>query len=407
MTRAQTVTSTPRAPRIPHRGPLALLVGTHVFVDFHQGAVPAMLPFLVAERHYSYTAATGITLAATLLSSLVQPGFGVLTDRHTIRWLVGAGLLVAGAGIGLSGVGTSYALTWAAIALSGVGVAAYHPEATRAARGMAGHSVKGMSFFSVGGNTGIAIAPLVVTPVLAAWGVGATPLLAIPAVCAFLVLYPLLVRARHRVHLAQESARRRTPPARPRADDWHRFGWLTGAVTARSICYFGLASFVALYVIHHLGASAAVGGAALTVFTGAGAVGNLLGGFVADRIGRVRTVRLGYVLVLPGLAAFLLAPGVVVAFVAVVVLGLASFLPFAVHVNLGQDYLPNRIGTASGVTLGLAMSIGGLAAPVLGTLADAKGLVAAVAALAVFPLISLACSLGLREPAPPPASAAG
>ncbi|MBO0828347.1 MAG: MFS transporter [Streptosporangiales bacterium] len=359
-----------------------------------------MLPFLVAERHYTYTAATGITLAATLLSSLVQPGFGVLTDRHQIRWLVGAGLIVAAAGIGLSGVGTSYALTWVAIALSGVGVAAYHPEATRAARGMAGNSVKGMSMFSVGGTVGVAVAPLVVTPVLAAWGVGATPLLAIPAVCAFLVLYPLWVRARRRVQIAQASARRRTPAAAPRPDDWRRFGWLTGAVIARSVCYFGLASFVALYLIHHLGGSAAVGGAALTVFVGAGAAGNMLGGVLADRIGRVRTVRLGYVIMLPGLAGFLLAPNVAVAFVAVVVLGAASFLPFAVHVNLGQDYLPNRIGTASGVTLGLAMSVGGLAAPVFGTLADAAGLVAAVAALAVFPLVSLACSLGLREPAP-------
>lgn len=111
MTRAQAVTPTRRSPRIPHRGPLALLVGTHVFVDFHQGAVPAMLPFLVAERHYTYAAATGITLAATLLSSLVQPGFGLLGDRHSIRWLVGAGLLVAAAGIGLSGIGGSYPLT--------------------------------------------------------------------------------------------------------------------------------------------------------------------------------------------------------------------------------------------------------------------------------------------------------
>lgn len=400
MTRAQAVTPTRRSPRIPHRGPLALLVGTHVFVDFHQGAVPAMLPFLVAERHYTYAAATGITLAATLLSSLVQPGFGLLGDRHSIRWLVGAGLLVAAAGIGLSGIGGSYPLTWAAVALSGVGVAAYHPEATRAARGMAGSSVKGMSVFSVGGTVGVAVAPLVVTPVLAAWGVSATPLLAIPAVCAFLVIYPLWVRARNRVHVAQAAARRSTPPAAPRPDDWRRFGWLTCAVTARSICYFGLVSFVALYLIHRLGASTAVAGAAITMLVGAGAVGNMLGGALADRIGRVRTVRIGYVLVLPGLVGFLLAPNVVVACIAVVVLGAASFLPFAVHVTLGQEYLPNRIGTASGVTLGLAMSVGGLVAPVLGTLADAKGLAAAVATLAIFPLVSLVCSLGLREPAP-------
>ncbi|MFB9840559.1 MFS transporter, partial [Actinoallomurus acaciae] len=117
----------------PGRRTLTLLVGTHVVDDLYQGAVPALLPFLVAERHYGYAQATGITLAATFLSSILQPGFGVLTDRRRAPWLVGAGLLTAGVGIGLCGLGGGYWTTWLAVALSGVGVAAYHPEAARAA----------------------------------------------------------------------------------------------------------------------------------------------------------------------------------------------------------------------------------------------------------------------------------
>jgi hypothetical protein len=66
---------------------------------------------------------------------VVQPGFGALTDRYrNLGWLVAAGLLVAGLGIGLSGLGDNYLITWLAVAASGVGVAAYHPEATRTAR---------------------------------------------------------------------------------------------------------------------------------------------------------------------------------------------------------------------------------------------------------------------------------
>src|SRR5690606_38399418 len=96
-----TETATTRAPatRTVHKSWLALLIGSHAVVDFHQGAVPAMLPFLVATRNYDYAAAAGITLAATLLSSLVQPLFGALTDRKRMRWLVPVGPLVAGAGI--------------------------------------------------------------------------------------------------------------------------------------------------------------------------------------------------------------------------------------------------------------------------------------------------------------------
>ncbi len=161
---------------------LALLAATHTVDDLYQGAVPALLPFLAIERHYTYAGLTGLTLAATFLSSAVQPAFGVITDRRRLGWLIAVGLLVAGIGVGLSGLGDSYVITWLAIALSGVGVAAYHPEATRTARGVAGNSTQAMSWFSVGGNIGIALGPLVVTPVLLAAGLRGTPLLALPAV---------------------------------------------------------------------------------------------------------------------------------------------------------------------------------------------------------------------------------
>ncbi|MDP5185494.1 hypothetical protein QOZ88_22910 [Blastococcus sp. BMG 814] len=75
---------------------MALLTASHVVEDLYQGAVPALLPFLVLDRNYSYTAATGIILAATVLSSVVQPAFGVLIDRRPLPWLTPVGLLVAG-----------------------------------------------------------------------------------------------------------------------------------------------------------------------------------------------------------------------------------------------------------------------------------------------------------------------
>src|SRR6516164_11635361 len=84
---------------------LALLAATHTVDDLYQGAVPALLPFLAIERHYTYAGLTSLTLAATFLSSAVQPAFGVITDRHRLGWLIAAGLLVAGIGVGLSGLG--------------------------------------------------------------------------------------------------------------------------------------------------------------------------------------------------------------------------------------------------------------------------------------------------------------
>src|ERR1700728_3853291 len=263
---------------------LALLAATHTVDDLYQGAVPALLPFLAIERHYTYVGLTGITLAATFLSSAVQPAFGVITDKRRMGWLIAAGLLVAGIGVGLSGLGDSYVITWLAIALSGVGVAAYHPEATRTARGVAGNSTQAMSWFSVGGNLGIALGPVMVTPVLLVTGLRGTPLLVIPAAAMAILL---AVRRPWRQAQAADQARRSRQAAagdldgQPRRDDWRSFARLTAVVTTRSLAYFGVASLLALFVIRRFHEPTAVGSAALTTFVAAGAVGSVTRGWLA------------------------------------------------------------------------------------------------------------------------------
>jgi FSR family fosmidomycin resistance protein-like MFS transporter len=394
--------STPRVPVIARadRTRLAFLTSTHVVDDLYQGAVPALLPFLALERHYSYIGLTGITLAATFLASVVQPGFGALTDRYrNLGWLVAAGLLVAGLGIGLSGLGDNYLITWFAVAASGVGVAAYHPEATRTARGMAGDSTQAMSWFSVGGNAGIALGPIIVTPVLLATRLHGTPLLALPAVVMAGVL---AVRRPWR-----EAARLRPGGSRAlteRSDDWRGFARLTVVVVLRSIAYFGLASLLALFAIRHFHQSAAVGSAVLTVFIASGVIGTLSGGWLADHWQRIGTLRLGYGLAAGAVVLVVAAPDVAVLFVGAFVLGIVLFAPFAVQVTLGQDFLPNRIGIASGVTLGLATSAGGVVAPLFGLLADTYGLPTALGTTAVFPAVACALTFLLRDPRHPRSS---
>jgi FSR family fosmidomycin resistance protein-like MFS transporter len=395
-------------PRVPlltraDRARLAFLTSTHVVDDLYQGAVPALLPFLAIERHYSYAGLTGITLAATFLASVVQPGFGALTDRYrNLGWLVAAGLLVAGLGIGVSGLGDNYLITWFAVAASGIGVAAYHPEATRTARGMAGDSTQAMSWFSVGGNLGIALGPVVVTPVLLATRLHGTPLLALPAVIMAAVL---AVRRPWRqaggTGTGPGHARRREPAAAGgRADDWRGFARLTVVVVLRSVAYFAVASLVALYAIRHFHTPAAVGSALLTTFIASGVIGTLSGGWLADRWQRIGTLRLGYGLAAAAVLRLVAAPDLAVLFIAAFVLGIVLFAPFAVQVTLGQDFLPSRIGMASGVTLGLGTSAGGVAAPLFGLLADAYGLPAALATAAAFPAVACALTFLLRDPRP-------
>ena len=389
-----------------HRLTLGLLVATHIVNDFYGGAVAVMVPFLIVERGYSYAAATGIVLASTFLSSIVQPGFGVLTDRYRLGWLVGGGMLVCAVGVGVAGLTRNYALTWLAIAISGVGSAAFHPEAGRAARGAAGWSALGMSLFSVGGNIGMAIAPLIVAAVLTVATLSGTPLLVAPAIvmAVVLVVVPRVARQAFAPRLERQAVvtpesagpRRAMAVARGR-DDWRMFGWLAGAVISLSVVLVGMRSFLPIYLVHRFGVSPFVGSSLLTVLIGAGVAGTLVGGWLADRWGRVPVVRLGYALTLPALAGLLLAPTLWLTAAAVIVLGLALFLPFSVHVTLGQECLPGRLGTAAGLTVGLSISAGGLASPLLGVLADVWGIPAAFLVMMALAVVALAFSSRFHE----------
>lgn len=378
---------------------VALVSAAHLVDDVYQGVVPAMLPFFVSERHYGYAAVAGLVLGSSLLSSVAQPVFGWWTDRRPRRWMIPLGMLTAAGGVIVAGLATDYAMTFGALAVSGLGVAAFHPEGARAARQAAGDSAGAMSVFALGGNVGFALGPLLATPILLAVGLRGTVLLGIPVIVMAAILIARLGR------VLDGTAERPRPSVLPTGtDDWPMFRWLTSIVIVRSIMFFGLTSFLALYFIDDLGASKAEGGAALTAFLFSGAVGTVVGGRLADLRGRLFTIRLGFLIVLPALLGLLLAPTQLLAMASVAATGFTLFVPFSVFVVLGQDYLPQRIGTASGVTVGLAVGVGGLASPVLGWIAESLGLHATLSLLLALPVLALLLSSRLVEPARRPSA---
>jgi FSR family fosmidomycin resistance protein-like MFS transporter len=386
----------PDADRTDFRA-ITLLSAAHMSDDINQAVIPAMLPYFIVAHHLSYAAAAGLVLAQTLASSVAQPLFGLLADRRPSPWLIPLGLSLAGLGVAAAGLLPSYGLIFAAIAASGLGVSAFHPEAARWTRHLGGaNQGTAMSVFAVGGNVGFAVGPLMITPIMIGFGLRGAIVLTIPV----LIMSLVLLRQMPRLTAAREP-RSSGPIGHVAFEDrelWGAFACLTAVVMIRSVVFFGLNTFIPLYWIVVLHASKAGGGYALSILLSASAVGTLVGGWMADRYGR----RIVVIASLGGLMVFLFAfvhsSGVTAATTLLIPLGFALAASSSVMVVMGQEYLPNRVGLAAGVTFGLSMTVGGLFAPVFGSIADHHGLHAALSLLCLVPALGFLVSLMLREP---------
>lgn len=392
------------APPIDRRAIVPFSFG-HGCADLCQGAVPALLPSLIAQRGLDLASATALVTAATIASSIVQPLFGIWSDRLDFPLLAPLGVVIAGLGLGAVGLTHSYAALAIALAISGLGVALFHPEAARMA-GRAGRgTARGMSYFSVGGNVGFAVGPLAVLLSVGAFGLGASPALAIPGLIAGVVLVRAL-----RGQRAEAAEERHRPhphaPTGPQPEHWGPFTRLAGAAVSRTVAFFALQAFVPIYLIDQLGTSTTVATIALTTMLAAGAVGTLVGSRCADRWGR-RLVLVWAMLPLTVLLALLPELGLAGCFVALAAIGFLDDAPFATTVVIGQAYLPGRPGLASGITLGLAIGLGGLIAAGLGLLADATSVTTALLILPAFTLIAAALAWSLPREGTEPATKRG
>src|SRR5438876_8412150 len=168
---------------------MALLSSGHLATDFANGALPALLPFLKDKFSLSYTAVGAVILASQASSSLIQPLFGLWSDRRGAMWLLPAGVAVAGVGIALAADAPRYWLVLLLVLISGLGSAAYHPEGSKFAGFVSGRKrASGMSWFSIGGNLGFGIGPIATTAVVVAFGLRGGLILAIPGLAVAVAL---------------------------------------------------------------------------------------------------------------------------------------------------------------------------------------------------------------------------
>ena len=376
---------------------VGILSAGHMATDLNQGALPAMLPFFIAAYDLSYTAAAAIVFAVNMSSSVVQPLFGLAADRFSKPWLLPGGLILAGLGLALTGLFQDYQSILLLGIVSGIGIAAYHPQAARLVNFAAGdRKSTAMSLFGVGGTIGFSLGPIIVTTALLKWGLEGSLVLLIPVTIMSLVIifyFPMLESLE-----TVGNQNKNVTKGNIVKENWNAFARIAIIVSGRSIIFFGLNIFIPIYWINELNQSKVAGALALTIFAGSGIFGNLIGGNLADRIGQKKVILLGLVSLTLLLPILIMVESVLIATLLLVPIGFMLFATYSPTIVLGQKYLPNRIGLSSGVTLGLAVAIGGGAAPFIGKLADLHGVWVALSSVACLPVFFLLLAMSLPDP---------
>jgi FSR family fosmidomycin resistance protein-like MFS transporter len=374
------------APALARR--IAPLTVGHASVDFTQGALPVLLPYLHREFGLSYLQDGILFLALTVSSSVTQPLFGHLSDRRSHRLLLPGAIMLAGLGLAGCALAPNYGLSLLAIFLAGLGVAAYHPEASRLASVLSGDQRgTGMSLFSVGGNLGFALGAAGGGLIAAGFGLDGGWLLVIPGLIGATLIY---------VRLPDAPAPVRAPGAvvDRSGDDRRSLYLLLGGLCLRGYVNFGMLAFIPLYEERVRGRSDGYGAILLGILLFCGAMMTLVAGPLADRIGPRRTMVLLTAPVGPLTLLYVLDDSILGA-IAVIAAGALVIGTFSVSIVLSQIYLRSAPALAAGLSIGLSIGIGGAFTVVIGGIGDAVGLDVALATVSAVAVVAVGILLML------------
>lgn len=364
----------------------------HAVDDFYPSFLAPLLPLFVDKLGLSLASAGALATLQGFTTSLVQPLFGYFADRVQRPSLMTWGLLASTIFTSLWGLAPNGVILTLLVVLGGLGVALFHPVAgvlaTQIARDRRG---LGMSLFVTGGTVGYGLGPLVAVLLVSQWGLPAIALAALPGILTGILLHrftralPLRVAPRGQPLFGGLLPSQLLPLL-----------LLTLVVMLRAALATTLGTFLPLY-LGHRGLSLLLCGLAVSILRVAGSLGGLAGGPLSDRIGRKRILFLSFALALPFLWAFFRAEGwLALGLLATVGMVTTSSVP--VSVLMAQEATPGSPGMASGVMIGFAWGLGGLAVTGVGWWGDRVGLSTALSmSVIATTLLASAASLFVRE----------
>jgi FSR family fosmidomycin resistance protein-like MFS transporter len=347
--------------------------------DIYMPVLPAILPLLIANSGYSYLAAGLLVTAYNVTSSFTQPLVGWLSDTKGFSVSISISLLVSAVFVALMGIAQNYYLIMLFAIIAALGHACFHPTALSLVSRLCIQENRGRitSFFVVGGNFGYAVGP-VLAGVLVFWmGLPGLLFLIFPALFMVFALKYLLPGG---IIGACESH------ARPKlttgvGQSKKPFVILMIVSILRAWAVFAAITFLPMFLITR-GYDLMTASIIMTLMLLSGVAGQVMGGYISDWIGRKEFMFIGLAGSIPFFYLFFLGSGII-AIIAVLLFGFFLWSTFAVAVAMSHELLPQNVGLASGMMLGLAIGFGGLGVAVNGMIADNYSLAAALGTIPV------------------------
>ena len=376
---------------------LLVLSFGHLVTDIYQSALPALLPFLKANLSLSYAMTGVILMAANFTSSIMQPFFGYLSDKKEKIFLLPFGCLAAGIGLALLPFPRQYGFVLLLVMVSGLGIAAYHPEGYKTAHFFTGKNMTtGMAVFSVGGNLGFALGPMIALAIVTHLGFQVLPLIGIFPFLFFTVFifhWTSLSSAKP-VHLETKGQ-----TGGELRNVYFPLFLTIVTVIMRSWTQMGLMTYIPFYYIDYLKGDPMYSGKLITTFLLGGVAGTIFGSILADRFGHKAFLVGSLVLTCLLLPLIHVVSGAIL-FMVLAMVGMALISSFTVTIVMAQRLLPKNLGIASGLLVGFAIGVGGIGVALLGLIADHFGIPMALKSIMILPMIGLGASLLIRYPFP-------
>ncbi|MGY3714497.1 MFS transporter [Sutcliffiella cohnii] len=377
--------------------PILFVIGfVHLLNDALQSVVPAMFPILQGSMALTFTQIGLIGFALNFTSSLMQPLVGMYTDKRPSPYALPIGLCFSFIGIVGIALANSYWLIIVSVLLIGIGSATFHPEGSRVAYMAAGNK-RGLaqSIYQVGGNSGQALAPLIAAIILIPFGQrGALSFTVVAGLAIILLLYIAKWYSNEIKNVRTVSIKKKSHSNNTETNKKHKkiivfsILLLIFLVFARSWFHAGITSFYAFYIINEYGLTITEAQIYIFIFLATGAVGTFFGGPLADRYGKRNIILLSMLGSAP-LALLLPFVGPFTAYILIGIIGFIILSSFSVTVVYAQELVPGKIGTVSGLIVGLAFGMGAVGSVALGWLADLIGLTNTIIFAACLPFIGL------------------